>query len=200
VKHHDKRKEFFDRHSSSWDKNYPPETLLRAGRVLRELGIQTGEKVLDLGCGNGVLFPIFRDIIGNSGFLCGLDFSLAMLKISADLTNADFIVCGDASAIPFTDSYFDHIIAFASFPHFADKELVCREANRILKPSGIFSVVHLMSSFDLQNHHKCAGEEVKNDLLPPKNHFMKILAKSGFEDIQIEDIQGKFIMSSKKKV
>lgn len=54
----------------------------RAGRVAAVdlLGLRAGERVLDLGCGTGLNFPLLEQRIGPAGLLVGLDRSPQMLR------------------------------------------------------------------------------------------------------------------------
>lgn len=54
----------------------------RAGRRLgiAELQLQPGARVLDVGCGTGLNFPLLLDAVGPSGALVGVDASGSMLS------------------------------------------------------------------------------------------------------------------------
>ncbi len=53
----------------------------RQGRVLgiAELQLRPGDRVLDLGCGTGLNFPLLLDAVGPSGAVVGVDASSSML-------------------------------------------------------------------------------------------------------------------------
>lgn len=97
--------------------------------------ITSGDKVLDLGCGNGR----FSDAFNNVDYI-GVDNSKEMIKIArAGHAQADFQVA-DALNLPFPDNYFDKVFSFAVFHHIPSKELraeFLKEAKRILKPQGL---------------------------------------------------------------
>jgi S-adenosylmethionine-diacylgycerolhomoserine-N-methlytransferase len=48
-------------------------------RIVRELNIQAGERVVEVGCGTGANFSAIQDKLQNSGELIGVDCSAAML-------------------------------------------------------------------------------------------------------------------------
>ncbi|MDQ0213117.1 class I SAM-dependent methyltransferase [Arthrobacter bambusae] len=54
----------------------------RAGRRLGidALGLRTGQRVLDVGCGTGLNFSLLQDRIGPAGTIIGIDRSAAMLE------------------------------------------------------------------------------------------------------------------------
>ncbi|MBD3233018.1 MAG: methyltransferase domain-containing protein [candidate division Zixibacteria bacterium] len=193
-----RRRKFFDYHATDWDKNYPPEVIEKAKDILSALPINTGDTILDLGCGTGILYPVLQDINKGSGVVYGMDFSRKMLSEASLAYPAGSLICATSNRLPFRNSCFDRVIAFAAFPHFSDKRQVCTEVYRILKAAGYFCVVHLLSSEEIKDHHYHAGEEVKNDLLPAESEFRKMLTEAGFEDISIEDSAGRYILIARK--
>ena len=194
---HNNRREFFDYHAPHWDDNYPPEIYRRAVEVITSLQIKGREKILDLGCGNGVLFPILRELTGGKDRIFGLDFSYAMLKQIPPEFKYN-IASADAAALPFPPDYFQRVIAFAAFPHFDSREIVLNEICRVLKYNGFFHVIHLLSSDELRIHHHHAGGAVKDDILPKAEEFKKILMIVGFREIEITDKPGLYLMKSTK--
>jgi len=97
--------------------------------------IKAGEKVLDLGCGTGRLYEIFKD--KNIDYT-GIDFSENLIKIAKEKYGDRFIV-GDILSLPFPDKNFDSIWSIAVLHHIPSDELrkrVLTEIKRILKPSG----------------------------------------------------------------
>ncbi len=193
-----RRREFFDYHAADWDKYCPPEVIEKAKDVLAALPIKSGDTILDLGCGTGILYPVLQDINRGDGLVYAADFSRKMLSRASLAYPAGFLICATSNQLPFRNSCFDQVIAFAAFPHFSDKMQVCREVYRILKSAGYFYVVHLLSSEEIKEHHYHAGEEVKNDMLPAESEFRKMLTDAGFGDAAIEDRTGKYILIAKK--
>ncbi|MBD3168116.1 MAG: methyltransferase domain-containing protein [candidate division Zixibacteria bacterium] len=195
---YDHRREFFDHHAPHWDENYPPDIYRQAVEAIESLMLKPGEIILDLGCGSGVLLPILREMTGDDNSVFGIDFSTGMLsRIPSEYRRN--VICADAASIPFPDSFFDRVIAFAAFPHFNRREQTISEVFRVLKRRGKFYVIHLLSSEELKTHHRHAGAPVKDDLLPPPEHFQKILGDAGFEVVKITDNPGLYIMEAFRK-
>jgi ubiquinone/menaquinone biosynthesis C-methylase UbiE len=91
-----------------------------------------GQRVLDLGCGNGsYLRALSRRRIEA---VVGCDVSFGMLQAAAPATT----VRADASACPFSDGAFDVVLAPHMLYHVQDRGLAVREARRVLAVGGVF--------------------------------------------------------------
>lgn len=99
-----------------------------------------GDRVLDIGCGNGRLFSLLEP---RSVVYTGFDSSEGLLAIArARHPNAAF-VRGDATALPFPDASFDVVYSFATLHHIPSRELraqAVKEAARALRPGGHYIV------------------------------------------------------------
>ncbi len=102
--------------------------------------IHTGERVLDLGCGNGRLRKIFTEQGIAPGAYFGLDISEKLLRIAKENYPDDYFFRGDfGKNLPFGADQFDVISAIASFHHLLSKKeqkTFFQEVFRILKPGG----------------------------------------------------------------
>ena len=99
---------------------------------------KSGDRVLDIGCGNGRLFPLIKE---RGARYTGIDYSEGLVGEARRLhPDGDFVVA-DAVALPFAHNAFDIAYSFATIHHIPGKELRAQfvsEAARVLRPGGTF--------------------------------------------------------------
>ncbi|MDD2732095.1 MAG: class I SAM-dependent methyltransferase [Candidatus Pacebacteria bacterium] len=99
--------------------------------------VKEGEKMLDLGCGNGRFYKVFKE--KNADYI-GVDNSEKLIEIAKKrYPEADFQTA-DSLNLPFPNSYFNRIYAIALFHHIPSKKLrllFLKEAKRVLKEKGV---------------------------------------------------------------
>jgi tRNA (uracil-5-)-methyltransferase TRM9 len=99
--------------------------------------LKEGEKVLDLGCGNGRWYKVFKE---KKVDYFGVDNSEKLIEIAKEnFPDAKFFV-GDALNLPFQDDFFDKVYSIALLHHIPSEDFrikVLKEAKRVLKPGGI---------------------------------------------------------------
>jgi SAM-dependent methyltransferase len=111
-----------------------------AGPVADAAGIGRGEKVLDVGCGTGVLAREALRRVGEEGQVVGLDLNEGMLAVAARAEpNIDWRR-GDAASLPFEDASFDVVVSQFALMYFPDRGASLREMWRALAPGGRLAV------------------------------------------------------------
>lgn len=121
-----------------------------------------GDKVLDLGCGNGRMFEFFQD--KNIDYV-GIDSSEKLIELAKKRYPGVRFELADALNLPFLDNSFDKVYSFAVLHHIPSEELRLRfleEARRVLRPGGkiILTVWNLWQRRGLMNNLKYALSKI----------------------------------------
>jgi N-acetylglucosaminyldiphosphoundecaprenol N-acetyl-beta-D-mannosaminyltransferase len=97
-------------------------------------------KVLDLGCGNGRLVPLFKQKKINYN---GLDISPKLIEIAQKNNPEAEFIQGAMQQLPFKSESFDQVWSIASFHHLInlkDRQDTLREIHRVLKEDGLLQI------------------------------------------------------------
>lgn len=103
--------------------------------VLEELAIRPPGRLLDLGCGTGLLTHRLRAEL-HAATIVGCDYSAGMLRQARARSPRGLFTHGDAQRLPFADANFDTVVSTEAFHWFPDQPAALREIRRILKPGG----------------------------------------------------------------
>lgn len=108
-----------------------------AGPLLDAAGIGTGQRVLDVGCGTGVVARAAARRVGPGGTVTGLDLNEGMLAVAErrDAAQVEWRQ-GEAEAIPFPDGTFDRVVASFALMFFRDRSAALDEMARVTAPGG----------------------------------------------------------------
>jgi ubiquinone/menaquinone biosynthesis C-methylase UbiE len=137
-RHSDVRKEY-DAIARTYDRRYEINPLTGVEAALRHLVKEVGaRRVLEIGCGTGHWLKILAPQVD---WIIGLDPSLGMLKVAAELQPPGELVCASASALPFAGGSFDLIFVVNALHHFDDKRSFVEEARRLLRPGGALATI-----------------------------------------------------------
>ncbi len=96
--------------------------------------VKKGDRILDLGCGNGRLFELFDQGVN----YLGVDQSSRLIELAKTKFPSGNFIVADALNLPFKDE-FDVIFSIALFHHLPSKELrlkVLKNCYTLLKPGG----------------------------------------------------------------
>ncbi len=115
--------------------------------LLQLLGDISGQRVLDLGCGEGYNTRLIASL--GAGSVVGVDVSDKMVKLAQEKEDEDklgitYMVMNGSDMQLFEDGSFDVVAAFMVIMDVEDYESLFREVGRVLKKDGrfIFSITH----------------------------------------------------------
>ena len=100
---------------------------------LDALGVTAGTRLLDAGCGAGMVLRLAAD---RGADVTGLDASEPLLAHARRRVPGAPIVRGELEELPFEDGVFDVITGFNSFQYAARPAAALAEAVRVLRPDG----------------------------------------------------------------
>lgn len=124
--------------------SYTPTYIRKMAFIRRYIAsLPQTTKILDAGCGEGVLVEEFRQ---RGWQIEGLDLNY----------ESEFVQLGDVRAMPYSDSSFDVVLFLDTLEHlsFEDQPKALQEIHRVLRPGGFLVVsvpnlAHLNSRFTL---------------------------------------------------
>src|SRR5262245_33654431 len=111
-----------------------------APKVADAAQIQSGQRVLDVACGTGILAREAASRIRSSGRVVGLDPGPGMLAVARRLAPGIEWREGAAESLPFANQSFDAVVSQFGLMFFRDRRQAVREMLRVLVPGGRLTV------------------------------------------------------------
>ncbi len=178
----------------------------RAAKIVYGLGLIKGDKIIDVGCGDGFFLHLLSSLPVKVNLL-GFDYDKIVLgNAKKNLGNKKIrLVKGSATNIPFKEKSFDKAIMTEVLEHIEDDKKALAEVKRILKPGGILLITVPSFNFPflwdpinwiLQNIFGThisgtgffAGIWARHLRLYKKNEIVKIIKASGFKVVEIDEL------------
>ena len=166
--------------------------------IQQRIALQPGERVLDIGCGNGKQVVVFSDLVGPVGRVVGADIfsrvpgllEAARRKIEGR-GNVSFLDHDASLPFPEKDASFSCVTSCYSFYYVQDVRATLMEVKRLLTPGGRFFLVgpswdNSRELYDL--NHEITGREMPEDFrykLWRINQEVVPLAYQLFERVEI---------------
>lgn len=117
-----------------------PDVVRQRHETLAALGLQPGERVLDVGCGPGLLMEDMAERVGPRGHITGVDIADTMLELStrrcARFGNSVDVINADAGHLPFDEASFDAVVSVQVYEYVSDIVAALAELYRVLRPDG----------------------------------------------------------------
>lgn len=196
---------FFDARAPQWDTMIRPDHGMRLERLLAPLPLPPSARVLDVGCGTGILVPILARRMDERGYVISIDVSTAMMRETRKrLRTLQARPCclpvqADVMVAPFPDGTFDWVICNSCFPHFEDQQQAFHEMTRMLQPGGTLVVCHSESRDAINTFHRKVGDVVGGHELPDNDIFKILVHRAGLALIQLEDNTEGFLLMARRE-
>ena len=110
------------------------------GPMLDAVRATKGDRLLDVGCGTGVVARAALDRVGASGSVTGVDPNEGMLAVAEAISPTLTVRRGTAEQLPIDDCEMDCVTCQFALMFFVDRERAVAEMRRALKPGGRLAV------------------------------------------------------------
>jgi ubiquinone/menaquinone biosynthesis C-methylase UbiE len=116
-----------------------PDVAAQRARVLEALALQPAERVVDLGCGPGLLAREMAGQVGEAGAVECIDFSPSMVELAR--RRCEKVACvnvgrGDVSVLPFGNGAFDAAVSMQVLEYVPAVDRAVAELFRVLRSGG----------------------------------------------------------------
>jgi len=170
------------------------EASLGCGVPTAVADLKEGEVVLDLGSGAGADVLISARRVGPSGKAIGIDMTQEMLELArrnatvAGVTNVEFLE-GYLEALPLADNSVDVVISNCVINLAADKQVVLREAARVLRPGGRLAVSDVVADPDMDETTRSDMQLLTGCIAGAltRAEYLLALEAAGFSDVEIRE-------------
>lgn len=161
---------YFDERAAGWNVQAEPAGTKHL-MIAQLAGVHEGSRVLDVGCGTGIMEQAYLDLGASS--IVALDVSEKMLEYARETFSSIpqerlRFECQDVIGYE-TDEPFDTVVIYNAYPHILDKKALVEATASLLVPGGRFLVAHGMSRETLNAHHANVPHDVTSDLLPAQD-------------------------------
>jgi SAM-dependent methyltransferase len=96
--------------------------------VLARVGGVSGPSVLEIGCGEGMMF--------DGTVTSPVQMDVSFTRVARAAAKCRYLLCADGYALPFGDASFEVVLLVAVLEHTREPWRVLAEARRVLKPGG----------------------------------------------------------------
>ena len=115
----------------------------RAIQALEDMPIDLGDKLLDLGCGNGWATLWLREKTGSFGAAVGVDASPEMVARAREAHGTHYGLSfrkASFDKLVWSDGFFNHAFSMEALYYALDLGAALTEVRRVLKPGGTLTV------------------------------------------------------------
>ena len=156
-------------------------------------GVGVGDRVLDIGCGDGYFSRRMADRVGPTGTVAGIDPSPEAIERARHLTRR--IVCefaeGVAEDLQAPDGAFDVVVSSLAIHHLAEasRPVAFAQMWRLLRPGGRVLIAEFRppsTRFGRLLTRPFASTNMQHD---PIDQLPAMLTAAGFEDLDTGDLR-----------
>jgi len=159
----------YDATAEIYDKRYAEEQTAKIEAALKHLTIKQDDKIIDSGCGTGILF----DYLGKARLIVGTDISKktlakAVQHVQGDQLSKVHLIQADMDNMPFADHIFNKVFLMTVLQNSPKHDRTLAETKRIGTNKGAFVITGLKRIFN-------------------KRLFQELLRKGQFKILTLEE-------------
>ena len=198
---------FFDERAAQWDTMISADHAHRLQRIIESLPIAPDARILDVGCGTGVLFPILAGLLDTRGCVVAVDVSFAMMRETrkriAQLCNKQatpehLLLQADVVYPPLRPGSFDWVICNSCFPHFHNQQQAVTAMAGLLSPAGTLIICHTESRAAINELHRTVGGAVGGHALPDAPEMESLVTAAGLQLETLSDQSNAYLLCARK--
>lgn len=153
-------------------------------RLVRRAFLPLGERILDVGCGEGATFVH----LGAPEHAVGVDIFEAKLAFARQQLPGCAFVLTSGSSLPFADHHFDQVMFRDVIHHLSDPVPLLGECHRVLQPGGRIDLLEPCRYNPLVAAHALSHRAERGELRSTPGYLRSLLARRfrvvGFERLQ----------------
>jgi ubiquinone/menaquinone biosynthesis C-methylase UbiE len=194
--------------------NYEKSFVPRIGRpaaieLIDIAALRSGERVLDVACGTGIVARLAAERVGNKGKIAGLDLNPAMLAVAKSVSPQVEWHEASAESMPFSDEAFDVVLCQFGLMFMPDKSAVLREMRRVLVSGGRLLIdvpgptppLFAILEEALAKHVAPEAAQLLGSVfsMHDPSRIEHLLSNEGFQNIKIRQITKKILLPQPKE-
>jgi ubiquinone/menaquinone biosynthesis C-methylase UbiE len=172
-----------------------------ASKLIEAADPQLGERVLDVGCGTGIVARQVTSRLGTTGAVTGIDLSPDMLAVAQASAAREGAAIewrqGSAEALPFPEETFDLVLCQFALMFFANKAAALAEMRRVVTRNGRV-LVSVWQGLDRHPFYQTLHTVIQQRLgmsalqvifaLGSESELRALAKGAGFQQVEIERI------------
>lgn len=181
---------FFDALADRWDElcYHNPEKITH---ILEQTTLHKGLKILDVGCGTGILEQYLLTYSPNH--ITGIDISPRMIEQARSKYAVNTVDFRCVDVMELKDEQFNFIIAYSVFPHFEQPEKLIAHLAELLIPGGELVICHSEGRESINGHHDKQANRISFGLPPARE--VAALMEPFFHIQEMEDTDELYVVS-----
>ena len=163
MEQNEQTRAFFDQMADAWD-TYAQHDPAKVAAIVTLCDIRQGARVLDIGCGTGVLTPYL--LKWEPSAVLGVDLSPRMIAHARAKYQSARVAYEACDVMDVAAREFDVAVIYSAYPHFLEKARLAAQVAALLRTGGRFMIAHSQGRDVINGRHK--GKQVAMVSVPLK--------------------------------